>query len=129
LLVGFEPRAFSRYARPNLGPDEIKALRAFLQCSTRELGDAIGADQKTIIAWESGQLFPTKKYVDRMIALQQKGPSAVPKKARGAAPPPLRVLADPSLWEVLRKLVVHKKLRDEVIKLAASYDDPAEKEA
>jgi transcriptional regulator with XRE-family HTH domain len=109
-----------------VGPDDIKALRAALQCSTRELGDAIGTDQKTVIAWEGGQLFPTKQYVDRMLALKAKGPSAVPKKARGASPPPLRVLADPSLWELLRKLVAHKKLRDEVTKLAASYDDPAE---
>jgi transcriptional regulator with XRE-family HTH domain len=111
-----------------LSPDDIKALRTTLQCTTRELGDAIGVDQKTVISWESAQLFPTKKFVDRMLALKEKGPSAVPKKARGKEPPPLRVLADPSLWEVLRKIVAHKKLRDDVIKLAQSYDDPAEGE-
>jgi hypothetical protein len=38
----------------------------------------------------------------------------------------MRVLADPALWEVVRKLVAHKKLRDEVAKLAASYPDPAD---
>ena len=38
----------------------------------------------------------------------------------------VRVLADPLLWELVRKLVVHKKLRDEVAKLAASYRDPIE---
>jgi DNA-binding XRE family transcriptional regulator len=108
-----------------LGPDDIKALRATLQCTTRELGDAVGVDQKTVIAWESGHLFPTKKHVDRMLALKEKGPSAIPKKARGASPPPLRVLADPTLWEVLRKIVAHKKLRDEVVKLASTYEDPA----
>lgn len=111
-----------------MSPEDIKALRTTLQCTTRELGDAIGVDQKTIISWEGGQLFPTKKYVDRMLALKEKGPSAVPKKARGAAPPPLRVLGDPQLWEVLRKLLAHKKLRDDVIKLAATYDDPADGE-
>jgi transcriptional regulator with XRE-family HTH domain len=109
-----------------LSPEQIKALRTTLGCSTRELGEAVGVDQKTIIAWEAGNLFPTKKYVDRMLALQEKGPGAVPKKARGAAPPPMRVLADPGLWEIVRKLVAHKKLRDEVTKLAASYADPAE---
>jgi transcriptional regulator with XRE-family HTH domain len=109
-----------------LSPDEIKALRSALQCSTRELGEAVGVDQPTIIAWELGQLFPTKKYVDRMLALKEKGPGAVPKKARGAAPPPARVLADPAFWEIVRKLVVHKKLRDEVTKLAQSYPDPGD---
>jgi transcriptional regulator with XRE-family HTH domain len=107
-------------------PDDIKALRAALGCSTRELGDAVGVDQKTIIDWEAGNLFPTKKHVDRMLALKEKGPGAVPKKARGAAPPPMRVLADPGLWEILRKLVAHKRLRDEVTKLASTYADPAE---
>jgi transcriptional regulator with XRE-family HTH domain len=109
-----------------LSPDEVKALRTALQCSTRELGEAVGVDQKTVIEWEAGRLFPTKKYVDRMIALKEKGPSAIPKKARGANPPPMRVLADPSLWEILRKLVAHKKLRDDVAKLAEAYSDPAE---
>jgi transcriptional regulator with XRE-family HTH domain len=111
-----------------LSPDDIKALRSALQCTTRELGEAVGVDQATIIAWEQGQLFPTKKYVDRMQALKEKGPGAVPKKARGAAPTPARVLADPGFWEVVRKLVAHKKLRDEVVKLAASYPDPSEEE-
>lgn len=114
------------YAGRALSPDEIKALRTVLGCSTRELGDAVGVEQKTIIAWEAGHEFPTKKYVDRMVALREKGPGAVPKKARGAAPPPMRVLADPGLWEIVRKLVIHKKLRDEVAKLASSYADPAE---
>ena len=117
---------FFLYAGNRLSPEEIKALRTALSCSTRELGDALGVDQKTILEWEAGNLFPTKKYVDRMLALKEKGPGAVPKKARGAAPPPLRVLADPALWELVRKLVAHKKLRDEVIKLASSYADPAE---
>jgi DNA-binding XRE family transcriptional regulator len=109
-----------------LSPEEIKAVRTSLQCSTRELGDAIGVDQKTIIEWEAGRLFPTKKYVDRMVLLSQKGPSAVPKKARGAAPPPMRLLADPTLWSLMRKLLAHKKFRDEVTKLADAYPDPAE---
>jgi transcriptional regulator with XRE-family HTH domain len=111
-----------------LSPDEIKALRSTLGCTTRELGEAVGVEQATIIAWEQGQLFPTKKYVDRMQALEAKGPGSVPKKARGAAPPPARVLADPGFWEIVRKLVAHKKLRDEVAKLAAGYPDPGEDE-
>jgi transcriptional regulator with XRE-family HTH domain len=108
--------------------DDIKALRAALQCSTRELAEAVGVDQKTVIAWESGQLFPTKKFVDRMAALREKGPTAVPKKARGAAPSPARLLADPGFWQIVRKLIAHKKLRDEVTRLANDYPDPAEDE-
>jgi len=111
-----------------LSPDEIKGLRESLGCTTRELGDALGVDQKTILEWENGNLFPTKKHVDRMLALKEKGPGAVPKKARGAAPSPLRVLADPTLWAIVRKLVAHKKLRDEVSKLASSYPDPSDEE-
>lgn len=109
-----------------MSPEEIKELRTTLQCTTRELGEAVGVDQKTIIEWEAGRLFPTKKFVDRMLAVKEKGPSAIPKKARGAAPSPMRVLADPALWEIVRKLVAHKRLRDEVAKLAATYADPAE---
>ena len=119
-------RAYFAVCWERLRPEEIKELRTTLQCTTRELGDAVGVDQKTIIEWEAGRLFPTKKFVDRMQVLKEKGPSAVPKKARGAAPAPMRVLSDPALWEIVRKLVAHKRLRDEVAKLAATYADPAE---
>jgi transcriptional regulator with XRE-family HTH domain len=108
--------------------DDIKALRAALQCSTRELAEAVGVDQKTILAWESAQHFPTKKFVERMAALREKGPSAVPKKARGAAPTPAKLLADPAFWQLVRKVLAHKKLRDEVTKLAQEFADPADDE-
>jgi len=38
---------------------------------------------------------------------------------------PLRVLADPQVWELVRKIAANKKFRDEVAKLAESYPDPA----
>ncbi len=57
-----------------------------------------------------------------MEALRARGPSAIPKKAR--CDDPMKVLADPLLWELVRKLAAHKKLRDEVTKLASSYPDP-----
>lgn len=107
-------------------PEDLKALRAELKCTAKELAAALGTDQATVLAWEAGELFPTKRNVDAMESLRQKGPSAIPKKAKGASPAPIKVLADPQLWELLRKLVAHKKLRDEVNKLAASYADPAE---
>jgi hypothetical protein len=37
----------------------------------------------------------------------------------------MKGLADPQVWELLRKLAAHKKLRDEVAKLADKYPDPA----
>lgn len=103
-------------------PEEIKALRKDLACTAKELAHAIGIDQSTVLAWEKGDLFPTKWYVDKMSELRSRGPQAIPRKARGDAP--MKVLADPALWELLRKLIAHKKLRDDVAKLASGYSDP-----
>lgn len=109
-------------------PEDIKALRTELKCTARDLATALGIEQAMVMKWESGELFPTKKHCDQMEELRAKGPAAIPKKAKGNAPSPMKVLADPSAWELFRKIVAHKKLRDEVIKLAASYPDPAEDE-
>ncbi len=103
-------------------PDDIKALRKELACTAKELAQAIGIEQSTVLAWEKGDLFPTKPYIDKMEALRARGPAAIPKKSRGDAP--MKVLADPAVWELVRKLVAHKKLRDEVMKLASAYADP-----
>lgn len=37
----------------------------------------------------------------------------------------MKTLRDPLLWELVRKLAAHKRLRDETAKLAAGYPDPA----
>ena len=107
-------------------PDDIKAVRKQLSCTAKELAGALGIEQSTVLAWEKGDLFPTKAFVDKMAALAAKGPASIPKKAKGADP--MKVLADPALWELVRKLVANKKLRDEVTKLAAAYPDPAAEE-
>ncbi len=104
--------------------DEVKALRKELSCTAKELAAALGLDQATVLAWEKADLFPTKAYVDRMQELRAKGPGAVPRKAK-AGGDPLKALADPQVWELLRKIAAHKKLRDDVIKLADKYPDPA----
>jgi transcriptional regulator with XRE-family HTH domain len=104
-------------------PDEIKALRKDLSCTAKELAQALGTDQATVLSWEKGELFPTKAWVDKMAQLRARGPASIPKKAKGAEP--MKVLADPALWELVRKLVANKKLRDDVVKLAAAYPDPA----
>jgi transcriptional regulator with XRE-family HTH domain len=104
-------------------PEDLKALRKELACTAKELAHALGIEQSTVLAWEKGELFPTKPFIDKMEALRAKGPAAIPKKSKGADP--MKVLADPALWELVRKLAAHKKLRDEVQKLAAAYPDPA----
>jgi transcriptional regulator with XRE-family HTH domain len=104
--------------------EDVKALRKELGCTAKELGAALGLDQATVMGWEKGDLFPTKAYVDRMNVLRSKGPGAVPRKAKAGADP-VKGLADPQVWELLRKIAAHKKLRDDVAKLAEKYPDPA----
>jgi transcriptional regulator with XRE-family HTH domain len=104
-------------------PDALKALRKELGCTAKELAAALELEQTTVLAWERGELFPTKRYIDAMNALLAKGPGAIPKKSKGGDP--MKTMADPQLWELVRKLCAHKKLRDETAKLAAGYPDPA----
>ncbi len=103
-------------------PDELKALRKELRCTAKELAAALGLEQGDVLAWETGERFPTKPFIDRMEALR-KNPAAIPRKAKGSDP--IKALADPALWELLRKLAAHKKLRDDVAKIAEKYADPA----
>ncbi len=105
-------------------PEQIKDLRKELSCTAKELAGALALEQATVLAWEKGDLFPTKQYIDRMEALRAKGGGAIPKKAKGNVEP-MKALRDPAVWELLRKIAAHKRLRDEVQKLAASYADPA----
>ncbi|MCL2723495.1 MAG: helix-turn-helix transcriptional regulator [Polyangiaceae bacterium] len=105
-------------------PDDLKALRKELACTAKELAQALGIEQATVLAWEKGELFPTKPAIDKMEQLRARGPAAIPKKSKGEGP--MRVLADPALWAIVRKLLANKKLRDEVTKLAAAYPDPAD---
>jgi transcriptional regulator with XRE-family HTH domain len=106
-------------------PEDIKALRKELSCTAKELAGALGIDQPTVLAWEKAELFPTKAFIDRMGELRAKGPAAIPRKSRGIGADPMKSLADPVVWELLRKIAAHKKLRDEVAKLAQKYPDPA----
>jgi transcriptional regulator with XRE-family HTH domain len=104
-------------------PDALKALRKELGCTAKELALALGLEQATVLAWERGELFPTKNYVDAMETLREKGAGAIPKRSKGGDP--VKTLADPLFWELVRKLAAHKPLRDEAAKLAAGYPDPA----
>jgi len=110
-----------------VSPEEIKALEKELRCSTGELARALEVDAKTVVLWGSGELFPTKRHVQAMTALRERGADAFPRarkgKARGATG--MARLADPKLWELVRKLAAHPELFDQVTKLAESFPDPA----
>ena len=105
-----------------MSPDEVKQARVTLRCTARELAAALELPSATISAWERGDAFPTKQYVEKIQAFVAEGPSAIPRKAKGEDP--LDALRDPEVWELLRKLLAHPKLRAEVAKIAAKYDDP-----
>jgi transcriptional regulator with XRE-family HTH domain len=109
-----------------MSPEDIKALRQELGCTARELAAALGLEQETVLAWERGDLFPTKRLVSQMAELRSKGPSAIPKRKRGQNPSPLQLLASPDLWLLLRKLLAHPELRAAATKLAESYPDPTD---
>lgn len=108
-----------------MSPDAVKRLRELLSCSVGELAAAVGTDVKTLMAWEAGDLFPTKRDVSRLNALEAAGPTAFPRKSRSkAAATGVALLADPRLWTIVRKLTAHPDLLRAVEKLADGYDDP-----
>lgn len=114
-----------------MSPDDIKQLRKELNCTARDLANALKTDQKEVMAWEAGELFPTKRFVVLMEQLRKQGPSAIPKAPRGKPTKKTGVarLDDPKLWEVVRKLLEHPALFEQVAKLAEAYSDPAKPEA
>jgi len=106
-----------------VSPEEIKQLRKELKLTARQLADAIKAEAEDVWAWESGERFPTKRHVTRMVALQKKGAAPAPKRDVPAVG--LDKLADPNLWLLVRKLVGHPELFAKVSELAKAYPDPA----
>lgn len=112
---------------PGMHADELRALRKELGCTAKELDETLGVDGGTVAAWERGDAFPTKRWIEALEALRAEGPGAVRRKPRrvgGSAPSPMQVLAEPELWTLVRKLVAHAELRRAVTELAAPYDDP-----
>lgn len=129
-VVHGEPGAVAQYKcylRAVL-PADIQKLRKELACTARELATTLGVDPKEVTAWETGEQFPTKRYVQAMRALLEKGPSAITRQARGKAAPKTGMarLSDPALWRLIRKLVEHPALFEEAAKLSEKYPDPAE---
>ena len=68
-----------------MSPEDLKNLRAELDCTAKELATALDVEQETILAWERGELFPTKRFVTKMEALRRAGKGAIVRKPRKAA--------------------------------------------
>ncbi|HEX4337411.1 MAG TPA: XRE family transcriptional regulator [Polyangiaceae bacterium] len=102
-----------------MSPDEIKKLRDDLGCSLGELATFVGVDVKTVIEWEAGDLFPTKRHVVNLEAARKAGPEAIRRPKAVAAPNGLDALSDPRLWAIVQKLVTDPTFFAEVEKLAA----------
>ena len=112
-----------------VSPEDLKQLRKELSCTAKELATTLGIEPKEYAAWEAGELFPTKKYVGELEALRKKGAASIvrtPKGKAAAAKVGMARLADPKLWELVRKLAEHPTLFDQVSKLAETYADPTE---
>ncbi len=106
-------------------PEDLKQLRKELGCTARDLATTLGIEQKEVLAWEAGELFPTKRFVDQMNALRAKGPSAVLKTTKGKAVAPTDRVADPAFWMIVKKLLLYPALYEQVSKLADSYGEEA----
>ncbi|MBK7586519.1 MAG: XRE family transcriptional regulator [Myxococcales bacterium] len=109
-----------------MSPEDVKALRKELSCSIGELARALEVEAKLVVQWESGALFPTKRHVERMKALELGGPGKMPRIARSkaASTTGLARLADPKLWEIVQKLAAHPAFFEQVAKLAEAEPDP-----
>jgi transcriptional regulator with XRE-family HTH domain len=104
-------------------PEDVKRIRESLACSLGELASAVGVEVKTILAWEAGDQFPTKRHADRLTALAKEGPSAI-KRSRSKRPPTgTDLLADPRFWTVVRKLATNPEFFTAVEKMSAEYED------
>lgn len=111
-----------------MSPEDVKALRTRLRATTKDLAHALEVETSTLTAWERGEEFPTKRYVELMSRLDEKGADAFPrlptKKGAAKKTDPLSGLADPEVWTLIRKILVHPDLREAVTKLAETYEDP-----
>jgi transcriptional regulator with XRE-family HTH domain len=106
---------------------DVRALRKELGCTAKELAQALGLEPEIVTAWEAGEQFPTKQWVDRLAQLRAAGPSSVPRRPRKGQPKsPMERLADPALWALVRKLLEHPDLYAEVPRIAEGYSDPAD---
>src|SRR4249920_173201 len=99
-------------------PEEIRALRAELGCSVGELAQAVGVETRLVLAWEAGDLFPTKRHVDKLEAARKAGPGALRRRKAEPDRTGAELLDDPRLWAIVKRLVTDPNFFVEVEKLA-----------
>ena len=112
-----------------MSPDELRKIREELKCTARELAATLGIDSTEVVAWEQGERFPTKKNVADIAKLRLMGSGAILRKAKRRGNAPLKGsarMADPSFWQLVRKLIEHPELFDKVLQMAELYSDPAD---
>ncbi len=112
-----------------MSPDELRKIREELKCTARELAATLGIDSGEVTAWEQGERFPTKKNVADIAKLRLIGTGAIVRKSKRRGNAPLKGparMADPVLWQLIRKLVEHPELFDRLVEIAEPYSDPAD---
>ena len=103
-------------------PEEIRQLCQSLECTSRDLATTLGIDPALVRAWQQGERFPTKRLIERMRELGERGPSAVIRTRHGRrAAAASDVLRDPRLWHVVQQIVEHPDLLDRVAEVVESY--------
>lgn len=102
--------------------EDIKRIRESLACSLGDLAAAVGVEVKTLLAWESGDRFPTKRHADRLRALEKEGPSAIKRSRPKKAPSGPELIGDARFWTVVRKLATNPEFFGKVEKLAGEYE-------
>jgi len=103
-------------------PEDVKRIRDALACSLGDLAAAVGVDVKTLLAWEAGDRFPTKRHADKLKALEKEGPSAVKRTGKKKPVSGPELLGDSRFWNVVRKMATNADLFAEVERLSAKYD-------
>ncbi len=109
-------------------PEAIRQLRQELDLSEAALARALGVEAALVRAWESAEQFPTRRWVAAMERLRAATPPKeppAPNRDAARVPPGLAALAQPELWELVRKLAAHPELFERTRELASGYDDPA----
>jgi transcriptional regulator with XRE-family HTH domain len=112
-----------------VSPDELRKIREELKCTARELAATLGIDSGEVMAWEQGELFPTKKNIADIDKLRLMGAGAILRKPKRRGNSLLKGsarLADPAFWQLIRKLVEHPELFDKAASMAEQYSDPAD---
>jgi transcriptional regulator with XRE-family HTH domain len=109
---------------PEYGAQDIVALRKNLKLSQKDLALKLGIETALVVQWEKGEAFPTLANARKLLALAEGRP--LETRGRRIQIDPLKgLLNDAEFWGIVRKLLGHRELYEQVRKLAKGYADPA----